>query len=234
MIINSLSSSDHTTNLTIFHIPWEDILFQKVIPLLSLKDLFNLRCCSKISKELVDMSFQNLEEICFSGNNTKNIHLAFKVLANNCIKLKILNLAKCLWLTDDLLIPLLKNNKNLKFVNLNECTSVSAIALQPIIIDCRELKVLKLSKCQWLTAGAVDAFTLHQCNLEEFDISYCYSIGERCLLIFFRKFDKLRILSLAYTPSVTDNVLKQIGSYCKSLQHINLVGCNNISDIGIE
>lgn len=225
----------HDGELTLFDISWDDVLIPQMSVYLSLKDLFNLRSCSRIALRFVEAALEIRQELQLSGNNSKNIEMAFKILARCCRRLEHLHLASCKWLTDELLLPLLENNKQrLSVVNLNECINITALSLQPIIVQCKELRVLKLSKCEWLTTGAVDALTLHQSKLVEFDISYCGAIGERCLIIFFRKLNKLTVLSLANTPSVTDQVLIQIGNYCRELEHINLIGCASISDYGVQ
>uniref|UniRef100_A0A1A9UPK7 F-box/LRR-repeat protein 15-like leucin rich repeat domain-containing protein n=1 Tax=Glossina austeni TaxID=7395 RepID=A0A1A9UPK7_GLOAU len=226
-------TSEFSSVVTIFDLCWEDILIPQVLSLLSLKELFTFRTCSRSAKRLVEAALERRKEVNLSGNNSTMINLAFSVLSTCCKHLENLHLARCRWLRDELLLPILAENKRLlKVVNLNECPYISPMALQPIIVDCKNLRVLKLSKCQWLTAGAIDALTLHQNNLEEIDISHCPAIGERCLLIFFRKLNKLTILSLANT-AITDQVLVMISNCCRLLEHINLVGCTAISDYGI-
>ncbi|XP_017851539.2 F-box/LRR-repeat protein 15 [Drosophila busckii] len=221
--------------VNLFDISWEDVLIPYVASHLSLKDLFNLRCCSTTGQRFMEDALAKRQELVLSGNNSKNIAQCFKVVARCCQRLEQLHLARCKWLTDRLLLPLLKNNKErLSSVNLNECVNITALSLQPIIVECKQLRVLKLSKCHWLTTGAVDALTLHQSKLVEFDISNCGAIGERCLNIFFRKLNKLTILSLANTPSVTDQVVIQIGFHCRELEHLNLIGCTAVSDFGVH
>ncbi|KAI9583918.1 F-box/LRR-repeat protein 15 isoform X1 [Glossina fuscipes] len=230
---NENPTSELGSVVTIFDLCWEDILIPKVLSLLTLKELFTFRTCSRSAKRLAEAALERRKEVNLSGNNSNTIDLAFSVLNTCCKHLENLHLARCHWLKDELLLPILAENKRLlKVVNLNECPYISPMALQPIIVDCKNLRVLKLSKCQWLTAGAIDALTLHQNNLEEIDISHCPAIGERCLLIFFRKLNKLTILSLANT-AITDQVLVMISNCCRLLEHINLVGCTAISDYGI-
>ncbi|CAD6999318.1 unnamed protein product [Ceratitis capitata] len=227
-------AEDTTVELSLFDLSWQDVLIPMLADFLSLKDLFNLRCCSRIAKRFVEAAFERRKDINLAGINSRNIELAFAVLGKHCHRIESLHLARCHWLTDEYLLPILAENTRLRVVNLNECVNITPLALQPIIIECKGLRILKLSKCQWLTTGAVDALTLHHSNLMEFDISYCTAIGERCLIIFFRKLNKLQVLSLANTPSVTDQVLIQIANYCRGLEHINLVGCAAISDYGIH
>lgn len=221
-------------NRSIFDLPWEDILVTQILPHLSLKELFNLRSCSRCSCELVDLRLAKLKKLKLSRQNSHNIKLAFDVLANECFSLLEVNLANCNWLTTELLIPLLVANKRLQIVNLNDCTNVTASALQPIIIECKELRSLKVARCIWVTIGAANDFAVHQSRIEDLDMSHCITVGERCLVIFFHKFPQLEVLSLAYTTSVTDNVLESISTCCKAIKRLNISGCYQVTDRGIE
>ncbi|XP_067624369.1 F-box/LRR-repeat protein 15-like isoform X2 [Eurosta solidaginis] len=218
---------------TLFDISWQDVLIPLVAEFLSLKDLFNLRCCSQTAKRFVESAFELRKDINLAWNNSRNVELAFAVLGKCCRRVESLHLACCHWLTDDYLLPILAEKTRLRVVNLNGCVNITPLALQPIIFECKELRVLKLGKCQWLTTGAVDALTLRHSNLVEFDISHCTAIEERFLMIFFQKLNKINDLSLANTQSVTNQVLIQIANCCRGLEHINLVGCAAISDYGI-
>lgn len=224
---------EYQCQLDLFDLPWDDILIPYILSYLSLKDLFNLRTCSSCSKELVNAAFAKVKSIVWPRNNSKNIAQAFRILSKHCHSLREINLAKCSWLTNDLLTNMLQHNNRLTSINLNECTNITASSLQPAILKCKRLRSLKLSKCIWITIGAVEAFTLHQSNLEDVDISHCSTISERCLVIFFYKFRYLSTLSMAYTISVTDNVMASLGKHCKLLKHLNIMGCYQVSDRGI-
>lgn len=221
-------------NRSIFDLPWEDILVTQILQHLSLKDLFNLRSCSRCSCELVDYHLSKLKKLMLPRQNSHNIKLAFQVLVNECCSLLEVNLDKCNWLTTELLMPLLVANKKLQMVNLNDCINVTASALQPILIDCKELRSLKVARCIWVTIGAASAFTLHQSRLKELVMSHGITLDERYLVIFFHKFPLLEVLSLAYTVSVTDNVLVSISTCCKAIRHLNISGCYQVTDRGIE
>lgn len=228
------NSDNSTSEYTIFDIIWDDVLFEYVVPHLSIKDLFNLRCCSRLSKAFVEFVFKKLKTINLSNFNSPNIELAFEVLANHCNNVRELSLAKCNWLDDRLLSTMLENNKNLTSVNLNDCNSITAPSLQPIIIKCKNLKTLNLSKCYWLTVGAIDALVLHHNDLIDVDISHCNTIETKSLILLLHKFVNLKVLSLAYLGSVTDSVLLAMVKSCKKIQHLCLVGCERITDRGIE
>uniref|UniRef100_A0A2M4AE97 Putative leucine rich repeat some n=1 Tax=Anopheles triannulatus TaxID=58253 RepID=A0A2M4AE97_9DIPT len=229
----SSSSSPSTSSLTLFDIVWEDVLYVKLFPLLSLKDLFNLRCCSKLSKTFVDNGLRRLRNINLSGNNSPSVELAFGVLTENCRNVQVINLARCNWLQDSILYPFLQHNRRLTKINLSECLNITSRALQPVIIACKQLTTLKLSHCHWLTIGALEALTLHQTNIQELDISYCAALNERCISVFLLNCRALRTLSLANIPAVTDNLLFTIAKHSKLIKHLNLVGCYMITDRGV-
>lgn len=233
----SVSSEDTSAvnEMTVFDIIWDDILIEYVVPHLSIKDLFNLRCCSRLSKAFVEFVFRKLKTINLSNYNSPNIELAFDVLAKTCNNVRELSLAKCNWLNDCQLRTMLENNQHLISVNLNDCNSITAPSLQPIIINCKNLKILNLSKCYWLTVGAIDALVLHHGHhLQDVNISHCNTIETKSLILLLHKFLNLKVLSMAYLVCVTDTVLLTVSKNCKKLQHICLVGCDRITDRGIE
>lgn len=131
-----------------------------------------------------------------------------RVLGTLCNRLEYLNFARCIWLTDDLLIPLLENNsKTLVEINLSGCDSLTEKSIQPIIIESKNLKKVNLSKCSWLTVGFFEVFIFHHSHVEELDLSGCYMLTERCLNLLLQKFRCLRVLCLASVTCVNDNVL---------------------------
>lgn len=222
------------TKTKLFDLIWDDILLECIFPYLTIKDLFNLRCCSRLSEEFVDCCFRKITRVNFSGIVDKHTKYAFEVLAKKCGNVRELNLAKCGWLTNSQLLPMLKNNISLETVNLNECNSITAVALQPVIINCKQLKKLSLSKCYWLTVGSVNALILHQRNLEELNISHCNTIGPKVLYILCRYLENLKILSMAYLSCVSDAILVVIAKNCIKIRHLCLVGCDRITDEGVE
>lgn len=51
------------TNLHLFDLYWEDILVTRVLPFLSLRECFILRCVSKKCLQIVDMYFCNMKSL---------------------------------------------------------------------------------------------------------------------------------------------------------------------------
>ncbi|XP_050078265.1 F-box/LRR-repeat protein 15 [Anopheles maculipalpis] len=231
-----MADSDHhndSDGLSLFDIVWEDVLYVKLFPLLSLKDLFSLRCCSRLAKTFVDNGLRRLREINLSGNNSPQLELAFAVLAENCRNVRVINVARCNWLQDSVLCPLLKFNHKLTKINLSDCLNITPRSMQPIIIGCKQLTTLKLSHCHWLTIGAMEALTLHHTKIQELDISHCAALNERCITVFLLNCRMLQTLSLSNVPAVTDNLLLAIAKHSKFIKNLNLVGCYLITDRGV-
>lgn len=227
-------NQNQLSSLNLFDLIWDDILVENIVQYLSIKDLFNLRCCSHLSKTFVEFALTKLKQINLSNYNSKNIELAFEVLSTTCTNVRELSLAKCHWLNDRQLSTILQNNQYLHTVNLNDCNNITAPSLQPIIINCKNLRTLNLSKCYWLTVGAIDALVLHHHDLQDVNISYCNTIETKSLILVLHKFSNLKILSMSYVNGVTDVVLMTMAKQCKKLQHLCLVGCERISDRGVE
>lgn len=157
----------------------------------------------------------------------------FKVLASLCEKVETLNVARCTWMTDDLLLPMIEKNSNsLILINISGC-EVTEKSLQPVIIGSKRLRRLNMSKCFWLTVGTVEAFVFHHTHVEELDLSGCHMLTERCLNLLLQKFRNLRMLCLASVQCVTDNVLFNISKYQSEIAQLNLFNCTAITDRGV-
>jgi len=65
-------------DITFLQLSWDDILFQHVLPLLTLKDCFNLRSTSKLCRELVDSYLTRIKDVNIALFKTFNGH-AFEV-----------------------------------------------------------------------------------------------------------------------------------------------------------
>lgn len=216
-------------------IPLEDIFVPEISRHLSLKDLLSLRSCSTECKFIVNECFVNLKCINFSNKNSDTTRKLFLLLLNlNSGRLSSLNLAKCCWVTDSILIATLeKCHKNLKEVILSDCGNLSSVSIQPLIIKCKSLKVLKLSNCHWVTTGSLEALTLHHNLIEDLDLSNCMFISARCFTTMFRRFTALKVLSLEKNQNVNDIVLMQLANSCKQLTTVNLSFCGNITEMGL-
>ncbi|XP_077298643.1 uncharacterized protein LOC143919923 [Arctopsyche grandis] len=216
--------------MSLLEVFWLDVLLPQVLARLTLKDCFNLRCVSRDFRTLIDLHLHALKVLkilnrrCFPKES-------FQVLSL-CEKIAVLNFSKCNFLSDDLLIPFLSQNKNITSVNLSNCQNITARSIQPLILHCN-LRVLKLSRCTWLTPGAIEALSLHQSSLEEIDLSYCSFSSDGCLIILFKKFRNIKILSLEGVPQIGDRCVYAIAKFLSSIKHLNIACCHKVTDIGI-
>ena len=207
-----------STTTTVFDLPLHDVFILRILNQLSLKDLFNLRCCSRRTRLAVDTALTDLKELNLSTNNSKYIDRAFEVLATNCINLQTLNLSNCHWLSNDLLMPLLLANPKLRVIDVHECCKVTPTALQAITGE--QLEKLTINKCLW----------------EVFDnwTEGCITIYEHCMVNCFSNLPHLKELSMKYTMYLTDEVLIAVAKNCPNLRILDVTGCHQITDIGME
>ncbi|KAJ9592922.1 hypothetical protein L9F63_015427 [Diploptera punctata] len=221
-----------TAEITLLDLSWDDILFQQILPRLSLKDCFNLRATSVLYKELVGAYFRKMRKLNVSMS-VRSKGPAFKVLADGCSNIHYLNLSQTKWMTDDLLMPFLNNNRHLTHVNLSGCCDITSRSLQIIFILCENLKSLNLKDCRWVTAGCIEELVYHQENLEEIDLSSCFNLGDDSLILLIQKFRKLRVLCISNVYSVTDKTMFAIAHFSRNLEHLNVSQCWRIKDEGV-
>jgi hypothetical protein len=106
---------------------WDDILFTKILPLLSIRDLFVLRGLSTRYKLLIDSYFKQMKYLNLAQYSAVFSVTVFKVLAEKCTQLKILIGSNCQWLTDDLITPLFERNQQLRKIVLNRCKNLTSV-----------------------------------------------------------------------------------------------------------
>ena len=70
-------------------------------------------------------------------------------------------------------------------------------------------------------------------QLNELDLKSCPMLNYRSIEVLLRNLVNLRVLSLASNDFVDDDILRIIAEYQKQLLHLNLFGCNSITDRGI-
>lgn len=200
---------------------------------LNLQDLFQIRSVCTTFRDYIDDELTVLKEINLAGYDERVIE-PFKVLARLCENLEELNFARCNWITDELLLPMIETNaKTITSINLCGCDNLTIKSLQPIIIASKNLKKLNLAKCKWLTIGTLEAFVFHHTHVEELDLSECDIITERCLNILLQKFRNLKTLCLASVSCVNDSCLFMISKFQTNIKQLNLFKCAAITDRGI-
>lgn len=157
--VNSIRRNKSTNHLSIEAGAMSDVtlmdlvnsdIFSDIQGFLGLHELFKLRCVSREFKKYIDQELTRVKVLQLAAHKSRFME-AFMVLAEQCCQIENLNLNCNSWLTDDLLLKMLKQNtKTLQNLSLNYCDNVSPTALQPLI-QCRKLKKLSLQSCSWLT-----------------------------------------------------------------------------------
>lgn len=137
------------SDVTLMDLVLSDV-FSDIQGFLGLHELFKLRCVSRKFKDYINQELTKIKVLQLAAHSSGFVD-AFMVLAGQCCHIEELNLSCNSWLTDDLLLKMLKRNtKTLQNLSLNYCDNVSPTALQPLI-ECRKLKKLSLQNCSWLT-----------------------------------------------------------------------------------
>jgi len=214
---------------------WEDILFPHVLSRLTVEDLFSLRLVSKEMKLLTDAYLTQMRVLSLCFPILRHPPKLFGSCLFQCTQLRVVNFSSCAWLVDSMVIPIFESNVHITHLFLNRCQSLTSVCLQSVMLYCKKLKVLQLAYCSWLSEGCFNALTLHLENLEEIDLTSCVgSFDTRSLDCFFRKFPRLKKVSLAGNDSVTNALLISLASSCKELKHVNLVHCVHITNAGIK
>uniref|UniRef100_A0A8D8LZF2 F-box/LRR-repeat protein 15 n=3 Tax=Cacopsylla melanoneura TaxID=428564 RepID=A0A8D8LZF2_9HEMI len=216
---------------------WNDVIFQYIFPLLSMKDLYQLRATNKSYKELVEEYLFQLKSLHL---HSEQLYLqkfgldAFQVLSSCCSNLRKVNFTACSWLTDEVLISFFTQNKHITDVNLSLCINLTSKCLQPLIVHAKPLQVLKLNNCTWFTSGCLEALTLHQPYLESIDLSNT-SIGDQnAMNMFLKKSKRLKKIHVENVQIITDTSLFYIGQHCPLLTNINIRQNFHVTEKGIR
>lgn len=180
-------SGDHCEGIittTLFDIPWDDVLFQYILPLLPLQTLFQLRRVCTTSLQMIKEYFSKTKDINIARIGGKVTADAFHILTHENTNLVRLNLRNSkAWLTDALLIPVLKCNSRLQLLDLTNCTSVTNAVLQCVAVNCSGLRKLILRDCVWLSPEGVTVIGLYCKDLETIDFTGCWNVNDESLSV---------------------------------------------------
>lgn len=239
---------------SVFDIPFADVTRVRIFPLLSLKDLFSLRCVSFDMKNLVDEFFTTAESFDFTANNTSKAFTISTQYNNGRIQKLVLSQCKN-WITEPLLIPVLKKNNRLSELDLSDCSTLREETLKTLTSCCKQLRKVSFSSCSLITKDSFLDFVQKCSELEEIDVERCWSIDDVCISAMCKFCPKLRVLNVSKVYSLTsvsfdalktcsnleilkmkdiwrltDFDVRKILEYCHKLKVFNIIGCNQITD----
>lgn len=136
------------------NLPHQDILITCIFPYLDWFSLANLRETSKLFQGLVDDYLVVAERINFRSPTSKPQidYSTFVALASRMQRLKQIHFPKQKqWLTNCLVIPILKNNKFLQELNMEDTCLEDEASLIVITVNNPHLETLRLDDCEWAT-----------------------------------------------------------------------------------
>ncbi|XP_015786213.1 F-box/LRR-repeat protein 15-like [Tetranychus urticae] len=215
-------------------LPWDDVLFPYILDHLTWKDLYLLRSVSRSMMDLVHCYLSSLLVVDLAKIGKRFTLQAFGVLSANCYNLRILNLYKCKWISNDLLQNIIEQNPHLTHLNISCCLSVNNNCLQRLAINCKGLKSIQLKECCWTNAIAVAHLALNCPLLEEVDLTSCWEITDDSAIALVIRCPNLRRLSLSNIYGITDSVLMNVAAQSKNLEYLNISGCWHITDYGVR
>jgi len=115
------------------------------------------------------------------------------------------DLSGCSWVTEELVLQLLQDDK------------------------LRHTKHLKLEGCVRLGASAVAAIAEHLHELVSLDLSRCYRVGDRALALIADSCHDLRVAKLWGMHTITDKGLSALAGGCRSLELLDVRFCQKLS-----
>ncbi|XP_023214501.1 F-box/LRR-repeat protein 15-like, partial [Centruroides sculpturatus] len=171
--------------ISLLNIPWNDVLFVYLLPLLNWKDLFRLRRVSSEVLCLVTEYFRSCQSIDLSIVSGQFNAKAFQIISMNNSYIQFLILRNCKWLNSDLLTPVLKTNESIVHLDISGCSALTNLNLQILATKCRGLKKLSLQNCHWVSATAIMSLALECKNLEYVDLTSCWEVTDEsvCKLV---------------------------------------------------
>ncbi|XP_060079973.1 F-box/LRR-repeat protein 15-like [Ylistrum balloti] len=221
--------------LSLFDLPWEDVLFRNVLPFLPLPTLFKFRTVCKTAKELITNYFSQTKSLNLCQVAFRMTSSAFHIMTDNNFSLEMIVMRNAKdWLSNELFLPLINNSQRLIKVDLTNCQTVNNVCLQALSGTCKNLKELYLRDCHWVSVEGVKAVSLNCKNLEKLDLTGCWEVNDNALVVIAIYSQKLKYLSVAKIYGLTDHAISSLAKSSKSLAHLNVQGCWRLSDDSIR
>jgi hypothetical protein len=175
--------------------------------------VLNLRSCRTNRDAFVQSlpRLAKLRELHFSGTGAGTEHDNHVVcqIAQQCTRLKVLDLSGCVTITDEATRAIANHVRGLRRLNLSICVSLrDSTVIEEIVRHNASLTFLSLSGVKCLNDALVTV------------------IAESC--------PRLEYLSLASHSQISDAALAQLGERCRAVRELWLKGCMNVTDVGLK
>jgi hypothetical protein len=215
--------------------------------------LIDILCCILLTEKSIETiannSF-NVEHLITDIKYNSNIFLQ---LANNCKKIKDIDLCRfinefpikelsnlllsldtidlyeyntmhSIEFNDQKLITISENFKNIKRISFMS-DDISEVGINLLSINCNKLEEIYMSNCPNINDKCIEIITKNCPKLKTIELNNCKNISDISLSNISNYCVEIRRLHLQYT-NISDNGLKEIFMKCKKLEEIFLEGCN--------
>ncbi|XP_047349779.1 F-box/LRR-repeat protein 7-like isoform X1 [Vespa velutina] len=204
----------------------------------------------------------NLEIVDISGLEISSSGI--ELLARNCTNIKKLNLGYSMHysthICDRDFIMLFEMNKGLRYLNLyqinisgkclnflssnafeelvlNSCDGIQELHFANALANLTSLKSLLIKDCICVTSRILEAIGKYCTNLKEFELTreclfLSVPICEDALQI--TQLVNLEILRLIQNVFINDDFLIVLASKCRQLIYLDINGCQNVTDTGLQ
>ena len=237
--MKKLEAADEKSGINYFtSLPEEDILFSRILVLLSLEELFRLKVVCKrldqIIEQFLDSSFCFEFDFSKVGSRKKFTGDVLSKIIKTKSNLLHLNLSSCKhWLNDKHFLSIIKANINLTILSLPECYNISNEALHAIGSQLNKLKSLNLLNCRSLMPETLSFIGANIKSLVCLEISGCWNVTDSCLEEVVLNNKGLKDFACMSCYSLTDLSISTLGRCCTNLETINIKGCWRVTNQSI-
>ncbi|EQC38417.1 hypothetical protein SDRG_04128 [Saprolegnia diclina VS20] len=151
-----------------------------------------------------------------------------------CRKLRSLNLAQTLAITDRGLCALAVGCRALQFLNLEGLLHVTDIGLTQLARGCKQLRVVHLKRCVQVSDIGVTALGKHCPKLQSMNLCGVVLLTTSGLTQLVSHARALQVLDVQGCSLLTEEALCILATALPALQHLNVTGCQQITENGLR
>jgi len=146
-------------------LPWEDVLFDTLLPCLQPKDWLALSSTCKSCNRMVTEFIKQNKRLVFPPDS--GCARVFKLLTRHSVNLRVAGFPFCTWLTDKLLQPVVEQNLLLERLDISGCSSLTDTLLLRVSVCLTRLTHLTLSHCSWVSGASIEFLAFHHSKREK-------------------------------------------------------------------
>ena len=183
-------------------------------------------------------------------------------VASHCTNLTHINTGGCLSISDVSMKVLATFSKNLRCLEIVECLRITTAGVNDIVQNCRKLEHVDMQVCSYVTdlrfdgAGSMVSYidlsyctkitdaglsqiSSHCPKLRYLSVAGCHRITDAGLKVVCRSCSCLEYLDASFRGmqtnfNITNGTLTELALHCPFIQHLDLVGCWNITQDCLE